>query len=361
MKNKKYWLITSAVTLLPILVGLLLWDRLPAQLPTHFGIDGAADGFSGKGFAVFGLPVMMLGFHIVIWFATRLDKQNRGHNEKVLNLVGLIFPVISIVMSAFLYTRAMELELNLASVLFPLLGLFFLAMGNWLPKIRQNTTLGIKLKWTLYNEENWNRTHRFGGWCWVLGGAVFLVMGFVPAQVQLWLIPCQILLLVLAPMVYSWAYAKKQQKAGTWTESAVNQKLKKHPVILAVSMVLVVLILAGVAFVLFTGDIAYTCTDTALVIQADFWEDSTVPYDRIDSAEYRDTAPDGIRQWGFASAKLMMGWFDSDGLGGHTRYSYTGTDAHIVLRCGGEVLVLNAENETATRTLYEELMTKLRR
>ena len=120
MKNKKYWLITSAVTLLPILLGLLLWNRLPDKLPTHFGVDGAADGWSGKGFAVFGIPVMMLFFHIVIFFATRLDKQNRGHNEKVLNLVGLIFPTMSIAFSVLLYTRVLEIELNMSSILFPL-------------------------------------------------------------------------------------------------------------------------------------------------------------------------------------------------------------------------------------------------
>ena len=43
MKNKKYWIATSIVTLLPILVGLLLWDQLPDKLPTHFGVDGAAE------------------------------------------------------------------------------------------------------------------------------------------------------------------------------------------------------------------------------------------------------------------------------------------------------------------------------
>lgn len=160
-------------------------------------------------------------------------------------------------------------------------------------------------------------------------------------------------------MAYSWAYAKKQQRAGTYTESAVNKELKKHPVVLAVSLVLVAVILAGVAFIMFTGSIEYTCTDTALVIEADFWEDSTVPYDRIDSAELRDTAPAGIREWGFASARLLMGWFDHGELGGHTRYSYAGVDTHIVLHCGDDVLVLNAESETATRALYEELMRKL--
>ena len=359
MKNKKYWLITSAITLLPIILGLLLWDQLPDKLPTHFGIDGAADGWSGKGFAVFGIPVMMLFFHIVIFFATRLDKQNRGHNEKVMNLVGLIFPAMSIVSSVIIYSLALGKEPNLSMLLFPMLGLLFIAVGNWLPKIKQNSTLGIKIKWTLYNEENWNKTHRFAGFVWVIGGVLFCLMGFVPEKSLLFLLPLQILLLAVVPTVYSWNLARKQRAAGTWTESEVNRKLKQHPVILGVTMVLVTAILVGVGFIMFTGNIDYTLTDTALTIEADYHADSTVPYEKIDSIEFRETAPVGIRKWGFASARLMMGFFDNEEFGSHTRYSYTGTDAHIVLTCGEDVLILNAKTEEATQALYEELLEKL--
>ena len=359
MKNKKYWLVTSAITLVPILLGLLLWNRLPDQLPTHFGVDGAADGWSGKGFAVFGIPLMMLGFHIVIFFATRLDKQNRGHNEKVMNLVGLIFPVMSIVNSVIIYTRAMELELNLSMVLFPMLGLLFIAVGNWLPKIKQNSTLGIKIKWTLYNEENWNRTHRVAGFVWVIGGVIFCLMGFVAEKALLFLLPLQVILLAVVPMVYSWNLARKQMQAGTFTESQVNQNLKKHPVLMAVTTVLVTVILLGVGYIMFTGDIEYTVTDTTLTIDADFHSDLTVSLDTIDSITLHQGHPDGTRTWGFASARLMMGWFESDELGDYTRYTYTGCDSYILLTSGEDILMLGAKTEADTQALYEELLEKI--
>lgn len=360
MKNKKYWLITSAITLLPIFLGLLLWNQLPDKLPTHFGIDGAADGWSGKGFAVFGLPLMMLAFHIVIFFATRLDKQNRGHNEKVMNLVGLIFPVMSIVNSVIIYSLALGKELNLGSLLFPLLGLLFVAMGNWLPKVKQNSTLGIKIKWTLYNEENWNKTHRFAGFTWVIGGVLFCLMGFVPEEMLVFLLPIQVIVLACVPAVYSWLLAKKQQREGTYTESQVNKNLKKHPVIMAVSMVLVTAILIFVGILMFTGDISYTCTDTALLIDADFHADSTVPYEKIDSLELRETAPAGTREWGFASARLMMGFFRNEEFGSHARYTYTGCDCYILLTSGDEILILSDRDEESTRALYEALMAHIR-
>ena len=359
MKNKKYWLITGAITLLPIVLGLLLWNRLPDRLPTHFGVDGAADGWSGKGFAVFGIPVMMLFFHIVIFFATRLDKQNRGHNEKVMNLVGLIFPAMSIVSSVIIYSLALGKEPDLSMLLFPMLGLLFIAIGNWLPKIKQNSTLGIKIKWTLYNEENWNKTHRFAGFVWVIGGVLFCLMGFTSEELLVFLLPLEVILLACVPTVYSWQLAKKQRREGTYTESQVNKELKKHPVIMAVSMVLVAAILIFVGIVMFTGDISYTLTDDALLIEADYHADSTVPYERIDSLEFRDTSPEGTREWGFASARLMMGFFDNDEFGGHTRYSYTLCDAHIVVTCGDDILILSDKDEAATRALYEALEAKI--
>ena len=359
MKNKKYWLITSAITLVPILLGLLLWNKLPDQLPTHFGVDGAADGWSGKGFAVFGLPLMMLGFHIVIFFATRLDKQNRGHNEKVMNLVGLLFPTMSIVNSVIIYTHAMELELNLSMLLFPMLGLLFIAVGNWLPKIKQNSTLGIKIKWTLYNEENWNRTHRFAGFTWVIGGVIFCLMGFVDEKALLFLLPLEVILLACVPMVYSWNLARKQKQAGTFTESQVNKDLKKHPVLMGVTAVLVTAILLGVGYIMFTGDIDYTVTDDKLTIDADFHSDLAISLETIDSMELCQGHPGGTRTWGFASARLMMGWFESDELGDYTRYTYNGCDSYILLTSGDEILVLSAKTEADTQALYEALTEKL--
>ena len=58
-KHLKLLIITSVVILLPILAGVILWNRLPDTMVTHWGADGVADGWSGKGFAVFVLPLIL--------------------------------------------------------------------------------------------------------------------------------------------------------------------------------------------------------------------------------------------------------------------------------------------------------------
>ena len=61
--NKRTLIVTSIVTLLPILIGLILWKRLPDRMATHFGPDNNANGFSSKALAVFGLPCFLLAVH----------------------------------------------------------------------------------------------------------------------------------------------------------------------------------------------------------------------------------------------------------------------------------------------------------
>ena len=94
-QHKGKLVISSGLTLFPILVGLVLWNRLPAQMPTHWGLSGNVDGWSGKTFAVLGLPLILLAAHWLCIWGTSLDRSNENQNRKVSGLVLWICPVIS--------------------------------------------------------------------------------------------------------------------------------------------------------------------------------------------------------------------------------------------------------------------------
>lgn len=65
-KNKSRIIISSIIILLPMIFGLIMWDKLPDTMTTHWGADGNADGFSGKVFAVFGLPSEVFAISTVL-------------------------------------------------------------------------------------------------------------------------------------------------------------------------------------------------------------------------------------------------------------------------------------------------------
>ncbi len=58
-----------------------------------------------------------------------------------------------------------------------LLGLLMMYISNSLPTIKQNRWYGIKVYWTLNNEEVWKKTHRFGAYTGMAGGFLALLGG----------------------------------------------------------------------------------------------------------------------------------------------------------------------------------------
>lgn len=205
-ENKKTLFITCAVILLPIIAGLLLWDRLPDRIPTHWGMGGEVDGWSSKGFAVFAMPALMLGIQLLCFFVTASDPKRGNIRRKYLSMVLWIIPVLSVMTSCISYAVALGAQIRVEQVIPGFIGLMFVIIGNYMPKFQQSYTMGIRLPWTLSSEENWNRTHRFGGKIWALGGIGVLfctLMGWGMASIVI------LAVVVIVPTVYSYVLYRK--------------------------------------------------------------------------------------------------------------------------------------------------------
>ena len=209
-KNKWQLIISSVIILLPIVAGLFIWNYLPEQIATHWGTDGEPDGWSGKSFAVFGIPLILLAVHWICIFFTAHDPKNKEQSSKVFNMVLWIIPIISLVVCGCAYAFALGNDVNIGMVVRVLLGIIFVIIGNYMPKCKQNYTIGIKVPWTLQNEENWNKTHRFAGRLGVLGGLLILATIFVPMEIFIYVLLPLILLMAFAPIIYSYLYYRKQ-------------------------------------------------------------------------------------------------------------------------------------------------------
>lgn len=206
-KERRTFIITSVMILLPILAGMFLWEQLPAEMATSFGMDGTANGWSGKGFAVFGLPAFLLTLHVFCVAATHADPKFDNINDKMRMLVLWLIPIISLFVAIPIYGYALGVQTNFSVYGMAFVGVVFIFVGNYLPKCRQNYTLGIKMPWTLHDEENWNHTHRMAGFLWVIGGFVLLVNAFLQWN---WLFSVTVVVMVAVPVGYSYLYYRKQ-------------------------------------------------------------------------------------------------------------------------------------------------------
>ena len=358
-KYKKQLIISSILILLPIVFGLLMWDQLPDTITTHWGVDGQADGWSSKGFAIFFLPLFLLGMHLLCVWITDLSNRGNDQDFKVMNMIFWIMPVISFMSNGMVYAIAMGKVWDMNALMPILMGLIFTIVGNYLPKCRQNTTIGIKVIWALNNEENWNATHRFAGKLWVAAGLVSMMTVLLPMKIGYPIMFVSLIGAGAGSTLYSYLYYKKQLIAGTAVPTKdipVDPKLKT---INRIIWAIVIAIMIGTAFLMFSGSIDYDFREDALVMDASFYSPITVRYENIEAIELREGDVDGTRVGGFGSFRLLLGFFENEEFGTYNRYTYYKNESCIVATVKGKILVFSGADANETQGLYQELLSRI--
>ena len=356
LKNKKLLVITSLLTLLPIPIGLLLWNRFPETMAIHWGFSGQPDGFASIPVAVFLPSLLMLLTHWFCVLVTSFDKGNQNRNRKIQTIVLWTIPVVCNISCFGLYALALGVEFSPVLWTMVPMGLLFVLIGNYMPKTKMNYTIGIKVAWAYTSEENWNSTHRFAGKVWVIGGILMALSGFLP---HLWAIGVMfgaIAVLCILPIVYSWRYYKMEQAAGKDVKVSCPKMDKK---ILKFSAIFLVVLLIFVILLLFTGDLEFTILEDSFSIKADWYSDITIRYDAIEAIEYRQGNVPGLRVGGFGSFRLLMGFFENEEFGTHTRYTYYDPESCIVLTVREKAVVLSGKTAEETKLLYDALAEKI--
>ena len=359
-KNKWKLIISSIIILFPVLFGIFADKILPEDIAVHWGIDGNADGFMNSSLVFIVLPLIMLTVHWICMILTMIFDNNADQNKKIMDISYWIIPIISLTSCGIMFTTALGYTANILVIVLILIGVSFIIIGNYLPKTTRNLTMGIKIKWTLSNDENWNATHRFAGKVYVAVGFLSLLAIPLPSAYFPVVMGVIILLCVILPCVYSYRFYKKQITDGKVTKEDYERsygELVKNKKLTVIITVIIAVVLAIVLFVvMFTGKIETTLDDNSLTVKASMWEDLTLDYEDIDSVEYRENRVDGERIMGVGTAKLLVGSFKNDEFGLYTRYTYTGDDPCVIIKAKGRTIVIGSDDEQTTKEIYDRIV-----
>ena len=352
MKQQKWkYVLSSIMIAVPVLIFWILVNTRTEEMKVIGGLT------TGNMMVIVGIQtVLLLAVHLLCLYVTMKDRGNQNQSKKAIGMVFWIVPIISFFATGICMKAVFDLPYDLTFFVFVLLGLLFMLIGNYLPKCRRNFTLGIKVKWALCNDENWNMTHRFGGKVWVLAGLALLILAFIPEQVFFVTFLPVLLVMIFAPILYSYLYYRKQKAAGTYTEDADNPYKTTGKYV----RVIVIVIVVAVALLLTTGSFKIQYNDSDFTVEAACWSDLTVRYDEIEDIEYLEQYRKGDREMGFGSFKLGMGLFHNQEFGDYTLYAYNKTSQGVRLTVNGETIVISAEDEAATKAIYEELSARVK-
>ena len=207
MISKLTRILTAIVGFLPLIIGVLLYSRLPESVATHWDFSGNINGTSSRVVAAIVIPGIFFLLTLAMPALLKIDPKYKNMSHELVNIIIWAIPLISFVLCSICYANALGYNVDVATVVPILIGIMFIIIGNYLPKTHQSYTMGIRLPWTLNSEENWNRTHRLAGWLWMIGGLLIALSPLLPLT-WLWF-AIAIAIMTLVPAVYSYILYSK--------------------------------------------------------------------------------------------------------------------------------------------------------
>ena len=203
-----YWF----MAIVPFIISAVFYTRLPDQVPTHWNAANEINGYSSRLMACFGIPAFMLAMAVLVNVSYFVDpkRANIARSRELRQIVRWFIVLLAILVQIITVSAGLGREINVGLLTSVPIGLLFIAIGNYMPRCYQNYVLGIKLPWTLANEENWNKTHHVAGFVWTAGGILMVVCGALGKSVMYFVI---VIAVILIPTVYSYLLYRRKQKA----------------------------------------------------------------------------------------------------------------------------------------------------
>jgi uncharacterized membrane protein len=204
------------VWLMPAVYLFVIYSSLPQTVLLHYDLNGNVNGEGSKSEFLI-VQAIMLGAPALVYllfkFLPAIDpkKQVKYGAATFQKLAfGLVIFLSALNIAILFATAHHGFEVN--KVLFPIIGLLFVFIGNIMNNIKPNYFAGVRTPWTLENEGNWRATHRLAGKIWFVGGIIITIATlFLPPQAGAIFFTTCAIIMALVPFIYSYIYFKKHQ------------------------------------------------------------------------------------------------------------------------------------------------------
>ncbi len=181
-----------------------VYPALPDPMPTHWNSAGVADDYTAKPWGAVLLACVPLFVFLVYKLIPVISP--RGFRTEsftgVLNILMTVSVIFGAVIGVVALQAGMGASFNISTVVMVAVGLLLMVLGNFLGKVRKNFFIGIRTPWTLASDEVWAKTHRLGGWCFVIAG-LFMALGAVISPGGTWFVYV-VIVAALIPVGYSY-------------------------------------------------------------------------------------------------------------------------------------------------------------
>lgn len=215
--EKKNILLLLALALFPLVLTAVFYPYLPDAVPIHWNLNGVADNLAPKFPGAFIGPLTAILVTPLLVFLPRIDPRRKNYDRFSSAYFGIIviFDLFCLFLTLVTIIAALSQGIPVDRLVAAGASLLLAAIGNFMPKFKQNFFCGIKNPWTLTNCEVWVKTHRLGGRMFFAGGILTAVAAIFLGGMPLMILLLSVVFAIcVVPTVYSYLLFKKIPAAG---------------------------------------------------------------------------------------------------------------------------------------------------
>ena len=183
MGNKRIVrILLAAFCILNFIGHALIYSRLPASIPIHWNVANEIDGW-GPRYTDLLLALLPGAMLLLFQVLPKIDPKAENYEKfepiwmGFMTAMVLFMGIVSWFGPLTVFGIIREGSGFVGLLISGVLGVIFIVLGNYMPRIRQNYMFGIRTPWTLADEHVWVRTHRMGGFVFILMGVLLIVLG----------------------------------------------------------------------------------------------------------------------------------------------------------------------------------------
>lgn len=211
-KNHFKHIVAILVALVPLAYLLMIWNTVPQTVALHFGTDGTPDRMGDRTsmlWSIIAMTAVSLITYAIVVNVHKLDKKRtKGVKPPIFDTIALVTVIFLSFLNLVIILSGIHHEIKLYNqLLIPAIGLFFIFLGNVFYNIKPNRFVGIRVPWTLNNEDNWKYTHRFGAKLFFVGGLLITLvsLGYETTVASMFMSGI-VLVITAATVLYSYIY-----------------------------------------------------------------------------------------------------------------------------------------------------------
>ncbi|CAN5656915.1 SdpI family protein [soil metagenome] len=211
----KRW-VGLVVVLAMMVFTLAVYGALPDRIPTHWNVRGEVDGWSGRTWGAFLMPMMAAAVWLLLPLLRRIDPRRSNYERFDATFWILVNAIVLFMAAMHVLTlgAALGWPIDMTKAVLAMVGLMFVVLGNFLPRVKSNWWMGIRTPWTLESEHVWRETHRLAGYTFVAAGLIVMAATLLPTALAFPVAMAGMVVGSMVPVAYSYVVYRRGQTAG---------------------------------------------------------------------------------------------------------------------------------------------------